>query len=464
MMKNIKLKILHFFWFWLCALLIIFVENLFLINDLIPKGLKCLIIILFLGAFVFMNVHPDPVNKIKNKKLHHCAGGLFLLENFLFTLAVTLFIFLAAPKYFNYESGEGGFYIFECFRFYGFWHVLGIFLIELVIFWNGIIRIYLYSTQIGIKYRVIGAICGMITPVNLVVLLIMVRIVSYEINIESAKEELNEKRKDDQICKTKYPILMVHGVFFRDFKHFNYWGRVPAELEKNGAVIFYGKNESANSVEKTAEFLATRVKEILKETGAEKVNIIAHSKGGLDSRYMISNFGMEDYVASLTTINTPHRGCKFAEFLLDEEFTEGQKKVVSSAYNKALKFFGDDNPDFISAVTDLTASSCNALNEKAKDSSKVFYQSYGSIMKNLFSGKFPLNCSYLLVKKFDGPNDGLVGEKSFEWGSKFTLLKSKSLRGISHGDMIDLNRQNIRGFDVREFYVQLVSELRKKGF
>ena len=36
-------------------------------------------------------------------------------------------------------------------------------------------------------------------------------------------------------------------------------------------------------------------------------------------------------------------------------------------------------------------------------------------------------------------------------------------RGISHGDMIDLNRENIEGFDVREFYVGLVSELKAKG-
>ena len=44
------------------------------------------------------------------------------------------------------------------------------------------------------------------------------------------------------------------------------------------------------------------------------------------------------------------------------------------------------------------------------------------------------------------------------------MLRPKGKRGISHGDMIDLNRENIRGFDVREFYVQLVSDLREKGF
>ena len=37
-------------------------------------------------------------------------------------------------------------------------------------------------------------------------------------------------------------------------------------------------------------------------------------------------------------------------------------------------------------------------------------------------------------------------------------------RGISHGDVIDLSRKNIPGFDVREFYVQLVKDLKERGF
>ena len=37
-------------------------------------------------------------------------------------------------------------------------------------------------------------------------------------------------------------------------------------------------------------------------------------------------------------------------------------------------------------------------------------------------------------------------------------------RGISHGDVIDLMREDIPGFDVREFYVGLVRGLKEKGF
>ena len=94
----------------------------------------------------------------------------------------------------------------------------------------------------------------------------------------------------------------------------------------------------------------------------------------------------------------------------------------------------------------------------------MYYQSVGSKIRHASGGKFPLNYSYHLVKYFDGPNDGLVGEKSFTWGRKYYFLEPKRDRGISHGDIIDLNRENIDGFDVREFYVQLVNDLKVRGF
>ena len=64
----------------------------------------------------------------------------------------------------------------------------------------------------------------------------------------SHSKEGHKQREDDQVCATRYPILMVHGVFFRDFKYFNYWGRIPEELEANGATIFYGNQPSADAV------------------------------------------------------------------------------------------------------------------------------------------------------------------------------------------------------------------------
>ena len=137
---------------------------------------------------------------------------------------------------------------------------------------------------------------------------------------------------------------------------------------------------------------------------------------------------------------------------------------MAAGYNAALKKLGDQNPDFMAAVTDLTASACGKRNSLLPpEVPGVFCQSVGSKLNRAVSGKFPLNVSYPLVKHFDGDNDGLVAETSFPWGEKYTFLTVTGKRGISHGDMVDLNRENIPGFDVREFYVQLAADLKNRG-
>ena len=140
------------------------------------------------------------------------------------------------------------------------------------------------------------------------------------------------------------------------------------------------------------------------------------------------------------------------------------KNRVATAYNSTLKMLGDETPDFLAAVGDLTAEACKERNEKLSWPEAIYSQSVGSVMEHPRKGQFPLNLSYRYVKDFDGENDGLVGESSFAWGDKYTLLRNNGKRGISHCDMIDLSRENIKGFDVRAFYTELVSDLRERGF
>lgn len=341
---------------------------------------------------------------------------------------------------------------------------IAIFLIEFVLFWIGIILVYTSSVQLGVKKRIIGALCGWIPFVNLFMLTGIIRTCRQEVAVERNLAKRDRERAAQQVCKTKYPLLLVHGVFFRDFDHFNYWGRIPAELEKNGATIYYGEHNSAAAVNDSALELEKRIKEIVQQTGCGKVNIIAHSKGGLDSRTAIATTSARQYVASLTTINTPHRGCEFADYLLGE-IPQKQQEMIAKQYNTVAAKLGDKNPDFLAAVYDLTSEKCRERNEIIHDDPDIYYQSVGSVMNEASSGQFPLNFTYRLVKYFDGENDGLVGIDSFNWGSSLQMVRlEKKGRGISHGDMIDLNRENLKGLDIREFYVQLVSDLRERGF
>lgn len=386
-----------------------------------------------------------------SKRLKICYHGALLLVVFILSAVLTAVIHIVLA--FRLIPGDWKSFL---------WSAVYCICALAVVFWNGIICVYLTSWQLGVKQRLKGLLCGMIPIANLIALNGIIRTTLKEVDTEVSRELMDRKRAPEKLCATKYPLVFIHGVFFRDSKKFNYWGRIPESLERNGATVFYGDHQSAASVRDSAAELTQRIKDIVRETGCEKVNIIAHSKGGLDCRCALHELDMAPYVASLTTVNTPHRGCVFADELLGH-ISENVQFTVATAYNIALKKLGDPNPNFLAAVNDLTASFCEEADKRWTVPEGIYCQSIGSVLPKSSNTIFPLNLSYHIVEHFDGPNDGLVRETAFAWGEKYTLLTPKGSEGISHADIIDLTRQDIEDFDVREFYVELVHDLKTRG-
>ncbi len=388
---------------------------------------------------------------IEGKRLRLCRHGLYLLYIFLFSAPMSVLYHGLLALY--CLPGDHRTFIYSA---------IFSFITEIAVFWVGIVYIYSTSLQLGIKQRIICALLASVPVVNIFVLANILVTVHDEIKFETEKLRLDKLRAPLKVCQTKYPILLVHGIFFRDFRYVNYWGRIPAALEKNGATVYYGDHSSACSIAEGAGQISKRIEKIISETACEKVNIIAHSKGGLDSRYAIEFFGQQKNVASLTTVNSPHKGCLFVDYLL-EKLPKNAVNEIAKTYNKALNKLGEKDSDFMAAVTDMRQAHCMELNEKMRQPDGVFCQSVGSVMKTAKKGKFPMNFCFSIAERFGGKNDGIVAESSFPWGDKYTLIETQGKRGISHGDMIDLNRENIPGFDVREFYVTLVSDLKRRG-
>lgn len=327
----------------------------------------------------------------------------------------------------------------------------------------GFIRTAVGSKQIKLTDYIFLLIFWWIPIINIILIYRFYKKAKREYIFETDKLELENARAENEICKTKYPIIMVHGIFFRDWQLMNYWGRVPASLIRNGASVYYGNQQSARSIPDSAEELKHSIMKVIAETGAEKVNVIAHSKGGLDTRYAISSLGLDKYVATLTTINTPHGGCDMVDYLLDK-VSPKMCDWIARRYNSIFTILGDTAPDFMAGIKDLSPARLRELEDKMIDSPDVSYRSCMSCMKSVFSTSFiPLNIGYLTVKKLNGQNDGLVWVESAKHGT-FQIVKASGLRGISHGDTIDLFRENIEGYDVREFYTNLVAELRQQGY
>ena len=272
-------------------------------------------------------------------------------------------------------------------------------------------------------------------------------------------------------CATVYPILMVHGMGFRDGK-FGYWGRIPEVLRKNGARVFHGGQDGNASIEYNAGILAGAVDRILRETGAEKVNVIAHSKGGLETRYLISTMGCGDRIASLTTISTPHRGSKALSKIMKLPKPLRFLIYLGAKITDFLHLLsGDKKPDTWTCIRQLTREYMAEFAEKNPADNRVLYRSCAFVMKNALSDGifiFP----YLAVKALSAQSDGFLTPEEVQYGEFLGTFTGTGRRGISHCDEVDFRRRRLSSkkpqdehhiSDITELYIRLVRELKERG-
>lgn len=421
-------------------------------NDICKWIILTEIIIFILYIFIKVNIIPNNKKQIVNLRLRIMLGGRSLVLYGLYTAFVQIIIYLIGNTIMQRLEIPEHILVIDSI-------IVVLNIIILII--NGMLRILCTSRRLNIVKRLIVGFWSLIPIVNIFVMLYACHIVAIEYDHECYKVINHEARVDSEVCKTKYPLVLVHGVGFRDLKYINYWGRIPKELIRNGATVYYGNQEAWGTVEYNAKDIKNKILDILKETGCEKVNIIAHSKGGLDSRYMISKLEMGGYVASLTMISSPHRGCKFVDIAC--KIPDRIYKSIARFFDKRYRFLGDNNPDFYTASRQFSTYHSKKFNEEVKDVDGVYYQSYTSVVRNIFSD-YVVAIPYILVKLTEGENDGLVSIESAKWGEFKGVLRNKRRRGISHGDIIDLRRDDYKDFDVIEKYVEIVSDLKNKGF
>jgi len=267
--------------------------------------------------------------------------------------------------------------------------------------------------------------------------------------------------------KLNYPLLMVHGMGFHDNEQGTYWGRIPAMLQEMGCQIFYGYQDSNAPIEVNARCLAQRIEQILRQTGAEKLNVIAHSKGGLDMRYTISSLGMGDKIASLTTIASPHHGSKTMDKLM--KFPDPLVRLVGVCADIWFRILGDKEPHSYDVFRSFTTEAAKKFNEENPDHPGVYYQSYAFVMKKGRSDK--LMCfPHFVVGRIEGENDGLLTPDSVKWGAFRGIHYGAEGRGISHLDEVDLRRRPFAQeagegvADILDVYREIIDDLICRGF
>ena len=267
-------------------------------------------------------------------------------------------------------------------------------------------------------------------------------------------------------CRTRYPVLLIHGAGFRDLRWPVYWGRIPGVLERHGATLYYGQQDCWASVETNARALTERIDEILARSGAEKVHLIAHSKGGLEARMAASSLGYGAKIASITTIATPHRGSVTLDRLM--KLPGRVFSLAAFAVNNWIRLVGDKKPDFLEVCRGFTTANMERFNRANPDVPGVKYRSYACVMSHPFSD-INLSTANFVLNRLEGPNDGLVSVASASWGEDTRVLRSAVFRGVSHLDAIDLRRRPFTKkagagvSDICDVYVQILQDLAAQG-
>ena len=168
--------------------------------------------------------------------------------------------------------------------------------------------------------------------------------------------------------RTKYPIVLAHGLagFDELFGVFEYWYGIPETLQDGGATVFVTDVSPFNSSQERGEQLIDQIEQIVAITGKPKVNLIGHSQGSLDVRYVAAV--RPDLVASVTTVAGPHKGAALADFLRanvqNGSFTESVLTFFADSLGTVLDLLtGHTNPqDAIAALDQLTSAGTAAFN------------------------------------------------------------------------------------------------------
>lgn len=238
------------------------------------------------------------------------------------------------------------------------------------------------------------------------------------------------------------PVVLVHGLFGFDRigvpgVKLHYFRGIVQHLESLGCHAHTVRLPAAASVPDRAKMLV----DFIHALGHERVDIIAHSLGGLDARYALAKLGLASKVRALVTVGTPHRGTPLADLA-----TNG---VVGIA-RKAIAAVGVP----LHALDWLSTAGLAKFNDEIRDVPGVRYACVvGGIREVGTPISLALTPLHAYLKRVAGPNDGLVPISSQYWGE--TLVEIEA----DHWEQVGW-RMAMRGtFDALGMYAFVVARL-----
>ncbi len=263
-----------------------------------------------------------------------------------------------------------------------------------------------------------------------------------------------------ELIRTRYPVVLMHG--FGALAALRRGGHLHEEamhLRGHGVLAFAPNVAPYNTVRVRSATWKQHLNYILEITGAEKLNLIAQSMGGLDARFLISRLGMAPFIESLVTISTPHHGTAIASFVLEQP--QRLREVTAAAANwMGTRALPDSEADFMTAVEEFTPEFvCDGFNPKVADHPNVRYWSYaGHAGKgtDIIMNPFLRILNGILYER-EGVNDGFVSVSSAKWGKFLGTVEA------DHAEQVGIQIVPGSRFNSHEFYADVARKLAAEG-
>jgi triacylglycerol lipase len=238
------------------------------------------------------------------------------------------------------------------------------------------------------------------------------------------------------------PVVLVHGLFGFDRigvpgVRFDYFRGIARHLETLGCHAHAVRLPGAASVPERARALVAAIDAL----PHPRIDLIAHSLGGLDARYALTHLGLARRVRSLVTVGTPHHGTPLADLALRGPL-DWARRIVSALGMplEALEWLGTDAlAEFNAHVVDVPG---------------VRYACVvGGMHRSDSFVPLALIPAHGYLRRVAGPNDGLVPIASQYWGETLAEIEADHFAQI--GWRVDVRTT----FDAPGLYAFVIARL-----
>ncbi len=272
---------------------------------------------------------------------------------------------------------------------------------------------------------------------------------------------------------TRYPLVLMHGAGGTDafLDLLTYYYDVPETLGELGyAVAWPAVDPVAGYASRAAQWQA-HLDDLEAEGFGRRFNLIAHSQGGVDARYLTSLAGLaDDRVVSVTTVSTPHHGTPVADVALGAVELAGLDSwAVELALAELGTWLGLGELAAMDQLADLTTDAMARFNVDHPDIDGVLYTSWAGHSCDWLDWDCQadqggevvtpfLATSHWINSELAGANDGMVPVSSAVWGD---------YRGefpADHFDEVGQIAGVVEAFDHRAFYADEAARLFDEGF